>query len=151
MSTESHKPDAVYLPDGRPAGGPKDMLREIVLAVPNLAKLLGRLARDPRVPTGAKRLAGFVAAYLVSPIDVFPDFIPFIGRTDDAFIAAYAVHYLVRAAGEDVVREHWDGSDRSLYLLLDIVETVNSFIPRPVRLGLRRLGRLALFRTATPP
>lgn len=143
---ESYKPDAVYSPDGRRIEGVRDWLKELALAVPNIAKLLGRLATDPRVPRGAKRLAGVVAAYLVSPIDLLPDFIPIIGRTDDVLLAAYAVNYLVKAAGEPVVREHWDGADEVLDVLIDTVDVISHAMPRSLRLALGRLGRLQIFR-----
>ncbi|RDC60574.1 Carbonate dehydratase [Alteripontixanthobacter maritimus] len=43
-------------------------------------------ARDPRTPLLAKIIAGFVAAYALSPIDLIPDFIPIIGLLDDALL-----------------------------------------------------------------
>ena len=43
-------------------------------------------ARDPRTPWYAKVLAGLVAAYALSPIDLIPDFIPIIGYLDDLLI-----------------------------------------------------------------
>src|SRR3954463_8563622 len=43
-------------------------------------------ARDPRVPWYAKLLAGAVAAYALSPIDLIPDFVPILGYVDDLII-----------------------------------------------------------------
>jgi len=142
----ARKPDAVYLPNGRRIGGTRAWARELIRAVPNIVKLLGRLAADDRVPPGSKRLAAFVGAYLVSPIDIVPDFIPFIGQTDDLFIAAYALHHLINTAGEAVVREHWDGADEVLDVLLDLVGVVAGLVPRPVRAALRKLGRAQIFK-----
>lgn len=143
---DAYKPDAVFSPDGRRIEGAREWLKELALAIPNVAKLLGRLAADPRVPQGAKRLAGVVAAYLVSPVDLIPDFIPIIGRTDDVLLAAYAVNYLIKSAGEHVVRDHWDGADEVLDILVDTVDVISHAMPRSLRLALGRLGRLQIFR-----
>ncbi|HEX8364805.1 MAG TPA: DUF1232 domain-containing protein [Allosphingosinicella sp.] len=43
-------------------------------------------ARDPRVPWHAKAVAGAVAAYALSPIDLIPDLIPVLGYLDDLLI-----------------------------------------------------------------
>ena len=53
-------------------------------------------ARDPRVPWWVKVLAGVIAAYVVSPIDLIPDFIPVIGLLDEAILVPLAVAGLVR-------------------------------------------------------
>ncbi len=125
-------PNALPVPTGRP------WLRELALALPNLAKLLSRLARDPRVPPRSKRFAGLMAAYLISPIDLIPDFIPLIGKTDDVVLAAFTINHLIQSAGYEVVREHWDGSDDVLAYLADAVDFVAGLVPRTIRLGLGR-------------
>ena len=143
---EGRSPDAIFGPDGRRVDGLRAFAREVGLAVPNLAKLLGRLAVDDRVPAGSKRLAGFVAAYLVSPIDLIPDFVPLLGSADDVLVAAYTLNHLINTAGESVVREHWDGSDQSLDVILDVVSTAAALVPRPVRNALTAVARLPAFR-----
>jgi uncharacterized membrane protein YkvA (DUF1232 family) len=84
-------------------------------------KLLWALARDERVPKAAKLVAGLAAAYVVSPLDLMPDFVPTIGRIDDIYLVVRSVRYLVDSAGYDVVRDLWDGSDEGLVLLLGLV------------------------------
>jgi uncharacterized membrane protein YkvA (DUF1232 family) len=143
--TKGRSPDAIYGPDGRRVDGFRVFGREAALVVPNLAKLLGRLATDERVPTGSKRLASAVAAYLVSPIDLIPEFVPRLGSADDILIALYALNHLVRSVGEPVIREHWDGSDESLDVVLNIVAMAAALVPRPVRNALAGLTRLPLF------
>ena len=93
-------------------------VRELARVVPELGTLFLRLARDRRVPP-LRRLALIVlGAYLVSPIDLIPDFIPGVGQLDDAAIAAVVLRGVVRSAGPDVVAEHWPGTARSLYVVL---------------------------------
>ena len=136
---EPLRPDAVIGPEGRRWPDTRSRVKEAALALPNLVKLLGRLVRDPRVPTRSKALAGAALAYVASPIDFVPDLIPVLGRSDDVFVAIFAVHHLIRTAGEDVVVEHWDGT-------LDVLEFVNNmfdvavrFVPLRVRWTLDRL------------
>jgi uncharacterized membrane protein YkvA (DUF1232 family) len=82
--------------------------------------LLKDLALDPRVPWRDKVLAGFAAAYLVSPIDLVPDFIPGLGQADDLVVAVWAFRRLLTAAGYDVIYELWRGSDEGLALVLTL-------------------------------
>ena len=79
--------------------------------------LLNDLARDPRVPLGKKLSAAAAVAYLVSPLDVIPDFVPGIGQLDDFGILAVALRALLASAGPDVIRELWRGSEDGLGLL----------------------------------
>jgi uncharacterized membrane protein YkvA (DUF1232 family) len=63
-------------------------MKALLLLLPNLAVLLGRLLRDPGVPRTAKKALGAMAGYLASPVDLIPDFIPFVGYLDDAILVA---------------------------------------------------------------
>ena len=119
----------------------REQLRKLAMILPNLVKLLVRLARDPRVPTRAKIFAAAAAAYAVSPIDLVPDFIPLIGRSDDLVVIALALDYLVEHAGVSVVREHWDGSDEVLSMIVDVIGMVAGLVPRPVRIAINRYIR----------
>jgi uncharacterized membrane protein YkvA (DUF1232 family) len=92
-------------------GQARAFLKEAVLLLPRLARLLSRLLRDPRVSSADKILVGAVAVYVASPIDVIPDFIPFLGQVDDLFAVSLVLMRLIGEAGEDVVREHWTGSE----------------------------------------
>jgi uncharacterized membrane protein YkvA (DUF1232 family) len=82
--------------------------------VPDCVVLVRRLLRDPRVPRRRKLALVLLAAYLVVPIDLVPDFIPVAGQLDDAILVALVLRYLVRGGGEALVREHWPGPARSL-------------------------------------
>src|SRR5690349_16328383 len=85
--------------------GRKTAAREIAMLLPNLALLFKGLIRDPRVPRGSKALLVFGAAWIASPIDLIPEFIPFLGPLDDAVVAALILRRLVRTAGPEVVRD----------------------------------------------
>ena len=134
------KPDHVYQ-NGARVPAERQWWKEIALALPNLVKLLARLARDPRVPPRSKTFAGFTAAYLISPIDLVPDFIPILGKTDDVVLVAFALNHLIQAAGYDVVREHWDGEDDVLDIIVDVVDFAAGLVPRTIRVALNRMLR----------
>lgn len=53
-------------------------------------------ARDPRTPWHAKAVAGAVAAYALSPIDLIPDFGPVLGYLDDLLIVPLGIAWAVR-------------------------------------------------------
>ena len=134
------KPDQVYQ-NGARVPAERQWWKEIALALPNLVKLLARLAHDPRVPPRSKTFAGFTAAYLISPIDLVPDFIPILGKTDDVVLVAFALNHLIQAAGYDVVREHWDGEDDVLDIIVDVVDFAAGLVPRTIRVALNRMLR----------
>ena len=92
----------------RPRGG---LLTEAVRILPDLLRLLRRLAADPDLPRGVRVRLWLLLAYLALPIDLIPDFIPVLGYADDAIIATAVLRSVVRRAGLDAVRAHWPGSD----------------------------------------
>ena len=110
-----------------------DIARDAFLMIPNVAKLLARLSRDPRVPVRHKAFAAAALLYVVSPIDLIPDFVVGFGQLDDLVIAALAINHLIAGAGRDLVIEHWDGSDDSLDLVLAVAEWGAEIVPGPLR------------------
>ncbi len=92
--------------------------KELATLLPNLLLLFKDLARDPRVPRGAKVWIVIGGLWLASPIDLLPEFLPVIGPLDDAVVAALVLRYLVRRAGVQVVAEHWRGEPATLARLL---------------------------------
>src|SRR5215467_5929269 len=85
-------------------------LRELLLFIPNLLRLLYDLLRDPRVSQADKAILAGVILYVIVPVDIIPDFIPFIGQVDDAYLVAISVLRLLNRADRRVVMEHWKGS-----------------------------------------
>ena len=136
--TESHADLHVVTRDPEPAPRRRwqDIAAEGLLVLPNTAKLLVRLARDPRVPVRHKMAAAAAAAFIASPIDLIPDLLLGLGVLDDLVLAALAVAYLIEGAGRAVVEEHWDGSVDGLDLVLAVVEWGVEIIPVPLRRSL---------------
>jgi uncharacterized membrane protein YkvA (DUF1232 family) len=63
-------------------------------------------SKDPRVPWYAKGLAACVLAYLLSPIDLIPDFIPVLGYLDDLVIIPAGLLLVIRLIPPEVIAEH---------------------------------------------
>jgi uncharacterized membrane protein YkvA (DUF1232 family) len=116
-------------------------VEKAISALPNLVKLGYRLMRDPRVPVKQKAFLGAALAYMVSPVDIIPDFIPFLGRTDDLVILAFALNAMFDAAGEALVQEHWDGTGDVLEIVSGVIEWGASLVPWPVRRTIKRFLR----------
>jgi uncharacterized membrane protein YkvA (DUF1232 family) len=111
----------------------KHYLIEGVRLLPNLAKLIGRLVVHPQVPAREKAMLAATIAYLASPIDIIPDFIPGLGEVDDIFIVALVLQRLVNAAGEELVLQNWDGDPKLLSIIRQILEASTYFLPKRVR------------------
>lgn len=91
----------------RPRGG---LLREAVRLLPDVLRLLPRLAADHSLPRGVRVRLALLLAYLASPIDLVPDFIPVVGYADDAIIVAAVLRSVVRNAGVQAIERHWPGT-----------------------------------------
>jgi uncharacterized membrane protein YkvA (DUF1232 family) len=138
--SDALRPDEVIAPTGGAALQARLLARDAVLLLPNLVKLLGRLVKDPRVPRRAKIVLGAAVAYVISPVDLLPEFIPVAGVIDDLFMVAFALNHLIKRAGEGVVEEHWDGPRDLLSLVGFVLDTVTDLVPARLR---RILSRLA--------
>lgn len=121
-----------------PARSWNEIAGEAILALPNVVKLFARLMRDPRIPIRRKVLVGAVAGYVLSPIDVIPDFVVGLGRLDDIILVSLAVDLLMRGSDESIIREHWDGSIDSLDLVRSVFAWGADIIPSPMRRLFRR-------------
>lgn len=95
----------------RPRG---NLLTEAVRLLPDLLRLIPRLARDQALPRGVRVRLWLLLAYLAVPLDLIPDFIPVLGYADDAIVVAAVLRSVVRHAGTDALARHWPGTDDGL-------------------------------------
>jgi uncharacterized membrane protein YkvA (DUF1232 family) len=93
------------------------LLRESLRLLPDLIRLLRRLAADPSLPRGVRIRLGLLIVYLASPIDLIPDFIPVLGYADDALIVAIALRSVTRHAGPQAIDRHWPGTPDGLRVI----------------------------------
>jgi len=94
--------------------------KELATLLPNLLLLFRGLIRDRRVSRGSKALLAMAIVWVVSPIDLVPEFLPVIGPLDDAVMAALVLRHVIRRAGRDVVAEHWRGDPATLEVILRV-------------------------------
>lgn len=94
--------------------GRRTAAREVALLIPNLLRLFRGLLGDPRVPRGTKAWVWFAVLWLVSPIDLVPEFIPVAGPLDDAIVAALVLRHVVRRTDPGVLADHWRGDPATL-------------------------------------
>jgi uncharacterized membrane protein YkvA (DUF1232 family) len=102
------------------AAGRRGQARALAGFVPDCAVLCRRLLGDPRVPRSRRLALAGMVGYLALPFDLVPDFIPVAGQLDDAVLLALVLRGIVRAAGPEVVAEHWPGPAASLRLVLGL-------------------------------
>ncbi len=87
----------------------KKRMKTMIGFLPNMVRLCGRLMTDARVPKTEKALFASAIIYAFAPLDFLPDFIPFIGQIDDAYLVALTLLRLINRTDENIVREHWRG------------------------------------------
>ena len=97
--------------------GRRSQARLLATLIPNLVLLFKGLLQDPRVSRRNKAWLWFAVAWLVSPIDLIPEFIPFLGPLDDAVVAALVLRHVLRTTDRSVLTVHWRGDPA----ILDVI------------------------------
>ncbi|MBC7237741.1 MAG: DUF1232 domain-containing protein [Chloroflexi bacterium] len=116
-------------------------LRDYMLLLPDLFALLLRLMRDPRVDVVLKAQLILVSAYVISPIDLVPDFLMPIGLADDTVALAFILSRVVAMmgqAGEALLREYWEGEGDILAQIQRIVVGADALLNKRILARLRR-------------
>lgn len=111
----------------------KTKMKDYLLFIPRLLKLMLDLLRDSRVSSADKAIIAGTILYVISPIDVIPDFIPFIGLVDDSYLIGIAVLRLLNRADHSVVTEHWKGSPDIKELVASMSKVAAFFLPERIK------------------
>ena len=119
----------------------RNAARSLVRELPNFFKLVFRLLRDPRTPAVNKVLFGAVAVYMLTPLDLLPDFFGVLGWVDDLYLLGLALGRLLASAGPNALLKHWDGNPAALGYLVEGVEEMGGMLPQNVRRALRSIAR----------
>ena len=82
--------------------------------LPDVLRLVRRLAADRSLPRAVRVRLWLLLAYLLSPIDLVPDFVPVLGYADDVVVVAWALRSVVRRAGVEALDRHWPGEPAGL-------------------------------------
>lgn len=102
----------------RPKGIP---VREIVRLIPDVLRLLRSLIGDRSAPLDVRVVLVGLVAWILSPIDLIPEFIPVLGPIDDVVVAVVAMRYVRRRVGVDDLRTRWAGTPDGFALLLRVI------------------------------
>lgn len=102
----------------RPKGVP---LRELIRVVPDVIRLLKSVIGDRRVPIDVRAVLAFLLVWIISPIDLIPEFVPILGPLDDVVVAAVALRYTRRRLGSADLRRRWTGSEEGFALLVRLI------------------------------
>jgi uncharacterized membrane protein YkvA (DUF1232 family) len=126
-----------------PRAGAKRTVIHYIRQLPNYLRLLFGLITDARVAALDKLLVVAAIAYIVTPVDFIPDFIPFLGEVDDIYLLVVALQRLISNAGRTVLLDHWGGdvADLADLKLRQVLSAAAFFLPRRLRRRLRVIGR----------
>jgi len=134
-------------PDSPSAGAPRTGAKRTVMyyirQLPQYLRLLTGLVTDSRVAMVDKLLVLGAIAYIVMPIDLIPDFIPFFGEIDDVYLLVLALQRMISNAGRVVLADHWSGNPMDLadINLRGALTAAAFFLPKRIRRRLRVIGR----------
>jgi uncharacterized membrane protein YkvA (DUF1232 family) len=92
-------------------------MRDALRLLPDLLRLIRRMAADRTVARGVRIRLLLLLAYLVMPVDLVPDFLPVIGYADDVVIVALVLRSVIRSAGPEAFRRHWPGTPAGLQVI----------------------------------
>ena len=111
------------------APGARSGLRDLILLLPDMVVLLGRLAADSRVPFRCKVIALAGVSYALSPLDLLPDLLlgPF-GLLDDLLVVTAALSHILNHVHPDLVRAHWSGQEDVLLALRRVTAWAESWL-----------------------
>lgn len=84
----------------------------------DLVRLSRNLLRDGDLPRGARIRLWILLVYLLSPIDLVPDFVPLIGYADDVVVTTFLLRGTARAIGQEAIEDAWSGSEANLDVVL---------------------------------
>lgn len=132
MNKESTKKSLSERARGRERAEGRGRMKNFLLFLPNLVSLIGRLIKDGRVPSAEKALFGAALVYFFVPIDLIPDFFPFIGQVDDIYLIALTLMRLLSNTEADIVRQHWRGGGDIVALIQLIVGFAPKFLPKRI-------------------
>lgn len=97
---------------------PPGLARDLARFLPDCLTTARRLRRDARVPRRAKVAVAFAVLWVLSPIDLIPEFLPVIGPLDDVIVVALILRYAARSVPREVLLEAWPGNPDLLTRLI---------------------------------
>src|SRR2546429_9266991 len=119
----------------------RSRMKNLLMFLPNMVILCGRLMVDKRVPRAERALFAAAVIYAIIPFDFIPDMIPFVGQIDDLFLISLTLLRLIDRTDDMVVREHWRGGGDVVQLAESVATIAPLLLPRRFsRILLSRVG-----------
>ena len=97
---------------------PPGVAKDLAGFLPDCVTAARALRRDPRVPRRAKIAVVVAVLWVLSPIDLLPEFLPVIGPLDDVIVVALLLRYAARSVPRQVLLDAWPGDPRMMERLL---------------------------------
>lgn len=97
---------------------PPGSAKDLASVLPACVTTIRRLRKDPRVPRSAKIAVAIAGLWVLSPIDLIPEFLPVIGPLDDVIVVALAFRFAARRVPHDAIYEAWPADPALLDRLL---------------------------------
>ena len=108
-------------------------MKALLRALPDIARLMGRLLGDSTLPRSAKIALAAAAVYLLSPIDLIPDVVPFVGYLDDLMLAALLVDGIFNHVDRGLLVKYWPGTPDSLDRIGRVARVFAVWVPRRLK------------------
>jgi uncharacterized membrane protein YkvA (DUF1232 family) len=105
----------------------------LLRALPDIARLVARLVRDPAVPRVMKVVLAAAAVYRISPIDLIPDFVPIAGYLDDLLVAAVVVDGVLNHVDRSLLLRHWPRTEQALDAIGRAARVLSAWLPRRIK------------------
>ena len=105
---------------------PPGLAKDLATVLPACVTTARRLRKDPRVPRRVKVVVSFAGLWVLSPIDLIPEFLPVIGPLDDIVVVALALRYAARRIPPEALVEAWPAERRILDRLAPSTATVKT-------------------------
>ncbi len=120
----------------------RGFLKSALFLIPDFVKLLFRLFMDGRVPGAEKAMLIGTVVYVISPLDLLPDFVPFLGQVDDIYLVSLVLLRLLSRTPADVIGEHWEGKGDLAAVVSKVYRAAKYVLPSRIRHIL--LGRVEI-------
>jgi uncharacterized membrane protein YkvA (DUF1232 family) len=96
-------------------------VRDLLGLIPDVLRLLRSVIGDRSAPPDVRLVLVGLVAWIISPIDLIPEFIPVLGPIDDVVVAVVAMRYVRRRVGIEDLRRRWTGTDDGFALLVRVI------------------------------
>jgi uncharacterized membrane protein YkvA (DUF1232 family) len=103
---------------------PPGVMKDLAGFLPACVTMMRRLRSEPGVPRRAKVAVTFAALWVISPIDLIPEFLPVIGPLDDVVVVALCLRYAARQVPRSLLFDAWPADPRLLERLIGMPRAV---------------------------